>query len=91
MCGILSDERMGPSFVRVTVSSNKSIVSMYIIFTVYMLLHGITIYMYIQYTVAYLLKARTVEPEKQLLPENGSETNGSVKTFPLLGSRFLII
>jgi hypothetical protein len=37
--------------------------------------------------VAYLLKARTVEPEKLLLLANCSETifllgNGSLKTFP---------
>jgi hypothetical protein len=37
-----SDERVGLSFIRVTVSSNKSIVSMYVIFTVHMLLHSIT-------------------------------------------------
>jgi hypothetical protein len=57
-----------------SVSSNKSIVSMNIIFTMYVLLDGIAIYMCIQYIVAYLLKARTVEPEKQPLLTNGSET-----------------
>jgi hypothetical protein len=39
-----------------------------------MLLHGIKMRMYIQYIVAYLLIARTVEPEKQPLLANGSET-----------------
>jgi hypothetical protein len=39
MCGELSDERMGLSFVRIIVSTNKSVVTMYIIFTFYMLLN----------------------------------------------------
>jgi hypothetical protein len=39
-----------PSLLRgVTVSSNMSVVSMYIIFAVYMLLCGIKMHMYIQY------------------------------------------
>jgi hypothetical protein len=39
MWGTLSDERMGLSFVRVNVSSNESVVSMYMIFTFYVLLN----------------------------------------------------
>jgi hypothetical protein len=45
LCG----ERTGLSFVRVTVSSNMSVVSMYTIFTVYMLLHGMTMLLCMQY------------------------------------------
>jgi hypothetical protein len=40
MLGTLSDESTDLSFVRVTASKNKSIVNMYIIFTVYMLFHS---------------------------------------------------
>jgi hypothetical protein len=49
--------------------------------------------------VAYLLKARTVEPQKQPLLANGSETifvsrqrfdKQTTEQCPLLGSRFLI-
>jgi hypothetical protein len=44
MWGALSDERMCMSFARVTVSSNKSVVSTYVQFTFYMLLNVYTIY-----------------------------------------------
>jgi hypothetical protein len=58
----------------------------------------IYIYYYQIYILAYLLKARTVEPEKQPLLVNGSETTFvykqrpryTMERRPLLGSRFLI-
>jgi hypothetical protein len=41
--------------------------------------------------VAYLLKAITVEPEKQPLLANGTKTTYLSRQRPLLGSRFLIM
>jgi hypothetical protein len=49
MWGAVTNLRTGLSFVRVTVRSNKSFASMHLIFTIYMLLHGITMRVYIQY------------------------------------------
>jgi hypothetical protein len=83
MLGAISEESTGLSFVRVIVSSNKSLVSMYIIFTVYVLL---TVHMYCSVkSRCYATIARWADIPWPFL---GSS---SVNTFPLLGNIFLIM
>jgi uncharacterized membrane protein len=49
MLGAVSTLRTGLSFVRATVSSNKTVAIVYVIVTIYMLLYGITMRVYVQY------------------------------------------